>query len=183
MPDQWWSFCLVNPHLDWSRVRTQSPSSELTEDIVNFLTGKLVGRGASSFKATGVIEGLGIKGRPIDYRFSQVSAQLQGLLVWGPAAQRPLFLLGAAHNGNEIRAFHHQMKKLQPPVGISTTPSEIVELKAANPRRTQHFRIYSSAVGGLLGGDGMCSCVTAGRWSSPPYGMMLGWRWKRDTRK
>ena len=124
----------------------------LTEDIITFPIGRLAERNPSSFTVAGVLEGLGIRVPPLDFRFAQVVSQLKGWSTFGLSAQRPLFSMGTEHTGRGIRSFHHQLKKIQPHVGISITPSEIVESWANIPMRARHFWIDSSAVGDVLGG-------------------------------
>ena len=138
--------------MEWGRILVQRPPLELKADIITFLIGRVDGRNASSFTSTGALEGMGIKVQPLDFTRSQVVSKLKGWLALGAVAQRPLFFLVASHKGREIRSFHQQLKKILPPVGILITPSEIVEARANNPLRAQHFWIDSSAVGDVLGG-------------------------------
>lgn len=69
---------------------------------------------------------LGLSTSPIEYRFKTAIQRLAPWLSWAPAAQRPIILIGTAHNGNESRQFHCVMKRSRPQVVISTTPSGII---------------------------------------------------------
>ena len=153
LPGQWASFSGFIPHLAWGRVRIERKDVALTESIIASLHGKVADRNSSAYKVAGMLGGLGLKTQPVDFRFGQVAAQLQRRWVFGKAGQKPLIFLGTAHTGQEVRTFHHQLKTLQPPIGVLTTPSELEEFRISGPVWTQHLWIDSDSIGAVLGGS------------------------------
>ena len=81
--------------------------------------------------------------RPPEYRFSPETEKLQNWPQWAPVARRLLVMLGAAHSGHEIRNFQIKMEKIQPPISVLVTPSEVVLTSVSYPLRPQHFWIDS----------------------------------------
>ena len=152
LPEQWEAPSRCIPHLDWERVRKERGTLELTEGIIAFLHGKVAEWNSSDYTVTGILEGLGIKTRPVDFRFGQFTSQLQRWAVCGETAQRPLILFGTSHTGHEVRDFHHQLETTHHPIGVSVTPSELAELGINGPLWTQHCWVDSAAIGDVRGG-------------------------------
>ena len=111
LPNQWGAFCQFIPHLDWGRIRTERRTFRLTENIISSTHGKVAEWNASSYTATGMLEGLGVKTQPADFRFGQVMTQFRRWMICGAALQRPLIFLGTAHTGQVVRSFHHKLKR------------------------------------------------------------------------
>ena len=106
----------------------------------------------SSYAVTGRLEGLGVRVHPTDQRFSSVIEKLQNWMHLTKLTKRPLMILGTAQSGLEIRSFHTLLGRIQPPVAILVTPSEVTS-DMATPLWTQHFWIDSPAIGDVLGGS------------------------------
>ena len=90
----WEDFKTFIPQLDWNRVRQLEEPLGLTEEIIEFLRGKVAEWNPASFAATGFSEGLGIRVHPMEYRFTSVVTQLARWLEWAPVAVKPLKFLG-----------------------------------------------------------------------------------------
>ena len=145
--------CRFIPHLDWGRPRTERRTLELRENIISSLHGKVAEWNDSAYTATGLLAGLGIKPRPLDFRFCQVTTQLRRWMICGAATQRPLIFSGTAHNGQEVRTFHRKVKTLQPPIGVLVKPYELADFIINGAVCTQHFWIDSAAIGDVRGGS------------------------------
>ena len=126
---------------------------ELTDRLIDFLLGMVAEWNASAYTATGMLEGIGIQTHPVDFRFGQVTSNLQRLMICGAETQIPLIFSGTTHTGLEVRAFHHLLKTIKPPIGVLVTPSEIPEFRINGPVWTQQFWIDSAAIGDVLGGS------------------------------
>ena len=101
-----------------------------------------------------MLEGLGVKTQPVDFRFGQMASQLQRwILRGGGTTQMPLIFLGAARDGHEVGDFQHQLKNIQHPIGVLVSPSDLAEVRINGPLRTQHFLIDSAAIGDVIGGS------------------------------
>ena len=126
---------------------------ELTEDVIEFLNGRVAEWDTSSFTATGFLEGLGLQVHPLEYRFSDVVKRLGRWLGWGPTAKEPYILMGTAHTGHEVMLPQRQLRKVTAPVAILATPSEITGAFETDNLRSQHFWVDSSTTGDVLGGS------------------------------
>ena len=91
---------------------------ELTWNIISFLQWEVAGRNAPAYTAAGLLEGLVVETSPVDFRFGQVTTQLQRWAICGAATKRPLVFAGTAHDGKEARTFHRRLKTLQRLIGV-----------------------------------------------------------------
>ena len=164
--------------MDGERVRIERKDIELTGSTIAFLHGKVAEWNASSYAATGMLDGLGAKTQPIDFRSGQLMAQLQRWSVCGEDGQRPLIFLGTPHTGQEVRTPRHRLKTLQPPIGVLVTPSASAEFRISGPVWTQHFWKYSASVGDVLGGSWNVSYAHENRLRFRRCDTRMEWRWQ-----
>ena len=78
--------------------------------------------------------------------------KLKSWMKWAPLSTRPIVLLGEAHTGHEVHMPHQVLRKVQPPISVLVSPSEITGAQLVNQLRTHHFWIDSSTMRAAIGG-------------------------------
>ena len=152
LPASWEEFRTCIPVLDWDRRRNVRMPTRLSGNFIEFAKGKVAERNDASFTVTGLLEGWGLRAHPLEFRFAPVATRLEEWMEWAPTDVAPAILLGTANTGREIVQFQKLLSKIQPPLAVLVTPSEVTGVNSANNLRTHHFWIDSSSMGDVLGG-------------------------------
>ena len=106
LPGSWVGFRNFAPRYDCDRPREQRGPLELADEIITFSIGRVVEWNGSCFTASGLLEGLGVRVRLMEHRFSSAVESLKKRTHGSNLTKRPLMVLGTAQSSHEIRAFH-----------------------------------------------------------------------------